>query len=502
MKNFRALLNSTRGLPALAVGVMAFAFSCQATIFPLPSDNEVVARATTATNLEAVARQTTDPAVWLGLSFLAQAGDPVRTKLTEMAVKAKPEFGPVAILLVNAMDDVSKESTAELVRRDPDNALGYYLSGNRLFAAGNKKESLDALRKGAACAEFRLYGGVVSNVLFKALDVLSLNGRDRLCASSWMAARWQNFEIGNLQPLNPVLGALAKDAGIETRKEISDVMLAAAAHLIASDLMNRNIGEGMLQMAFRLKADIAASEKSPTMNGYAAVVRALVSTKMSWPGFKRQDPMEVATFAPGWILSASTFIDPSGPKYLRGKESILSDADRPAFEKAKDTAFKAAKALVDAVLPVQDEIMGAYFCGRMPPRTNAPAPWSESPTYVERLMLRHPDLFTAVAADQDAGRALDQAATAGGTASTSADPVIVARVTCIENLRRIDSAKQQWALEMGRRAEDTPLWSDLQPYLGGGKESKSLPKCPSGGAYTIGKVGEKPKCTVPGHVLP
>jgi chromosome segregation ATPase len=72
---------------------------------------------------------------------------------------------------------------------------------------------------------------------------------------------------------------------------------------------------------------------------------------------------------------------------------------------------------------------------------------------------------------------------------------------CINNLRLIDAAKQQWALEQRKQATDTPVASDLQPYLGRGP-SGEMPTCPDGGTYTFGTVGEKPICTVPGHVLP
>lgn len=71
------------------------------------------------------------------------------------------------------------------------------------------------------------------------------------------------------------------------------------------------------------------------------------------------------------------------------------------------------------------------------------------------------------------------------------------RNTCINNLRQIDSAKQQWALEKGKNANDTPTEDDLKPYLTGGK----LPVCPSGGKYTIGKTSESPTCSIPGHEL-
>ena len=67
---------------------------------------------------------------------------------------------------------------------------------------------------------------------------------------------------------------------------------------------------------------------------------------------------------------------------------------------------------------------------------------------------------------------------------------------CINNLRMIDAAKQQWALEKNQPATATPTWNDLKPYLG-----KNL-TCPAGGAYTINSVGASPKCNIPGHGLP
>lgn len=72
---------------------------------------------------------------------------------------------------------------------------------------------------------------------------------------------------------------------------------------------------------------------------------------------------------------------------------------------------------------------------------------------------------------------------------------------CINNLRLYDAAKQQWALEQRKTANDTPTMNDLQPYLGHGTNGE-MPACPDGGVYTIGTVGEKPACSIPGHVLP
>jgi RNA polymerase sigma factor (sigma-70 family) len=81
------------------------------------------------------------------------------------------------------------------------------------------------------------------------------------------------------------------------------------------------------------------------------------------------------------------------------------------------------------------------------------------------------------------------------------DQATADRNACINNLRMIDSAKQQWALEFHKTANDTPTMDDIKPYLGRGPEGE-IPVCPDGGVYIIGKVGEKPTCSIPGHVLP
>jgi len=69
---------------------------------------------------------------------------------------------------------------------------------------------------------------------------------------------------------------------------------------------------------------------------------------------------------------------------------------------------------------------------------------------------------------------------------------------CINNLRQIDAAKQQWALVNNKTDVDVPTALELQPFLKGG----ALPVCPGGGTYTINAVGLPPTCSVPGHVLP
>lgn len=83
-------------------------------------------------------------------------------------------------------------------------------------------------------------------------------------------------------------------------------------------------------------------------------------------------------------------------------------------------------------------------------------------------------------------------------AAAGASLAVSQRNACINNLRQIDGAKNEWALEKGKKKGDPVTEADLLPYLQGGV----FPKCPAGGTYTIGKVGEKPTCSIPGHVLP
>ena len=68
---------------------------------------------------------------------------------------------------------------------------------------------------------------------------------------------------------------------------------------------------------------------------------------------------------------------------------------------------------------------------------------------------------------------------------------------CINNLRMIDAAKNQWALEKNKTGGDVPTAADLTPYLTNGK----FPICPGGGTYTVGAVSNLPACSIPGHQL-
>jgi prepilin-type N-terminal cleavage/methylation domain-containing protein len=64
---------------------------------------------------------------------------------------------------------------------------------------------------------------------------------------------------------------------------------------------------------------------------------------------------------------------------------------------------------------------------------------------------------------------------------------------CINNLRQVDGAVQQWALETKAAANATVVYSDIKDYL------KNSVTCPSGGtsfsdSYVINGVTNKPTC--------
>jgi len=71
------------------------------------------------------------------------------------------------------------------------------------------------------------------------------------------------------------------------------------------------------------------------------------------------------------------------------------------------------------------------------------------------------------------------------------------RNSCINNLRQIDAAKQQWALEHNKTAEAVPTAQDITPYL----MDNVIPVCPAGGTYTLYGLTNVPTCTIAGHSL-
>jgi prepilin-type N-terminal cleavage/methylation domain-containing protein len=69
---------------------------------------------------------------------------------------------------------------------------------------------------------------------------------------------------------------------------------------------------------------------------------------------------------------------------------------------------------------------------------------------------------------------------------------------CINNLRQIDGAKEQWALEQKKNTGDTVVSASINSYIKNG-----APSCPASGTYTYGAIGTNPTCSqsAKGHSL-
>ena len=71
---------------------------------------------------------------------------------------------------------------------------------------------------------------------------------------------------------------------------------------------------------------------------------------------------------------------------------------------------------------------------------------------------------------------------------------------CIANLKQIEGAKANWALENKKTSSSTPGTTDL---YGSAAYIARTPVCPGGGSYTIGAVDTAPSCSLSanGHAL-
>jgi hypothetical protein len=82
------------------------------------------------------------------------------------------------------------------------------------------------------------------------------------------------------------------------------------------------------------------------------------------------------------------------------------------------------------------------------------------------------------------------------------------RNACINNLRLLDSAKNQYALENRKKPGDIVTPSELRAYMGCGHGD--LPLCPNDksgeftNSYELNPIGEHPTCKIipQSHILP
>lgn len=73
-----------------------------------------------------------------------------------------------------------------------------------------------------------------------------------------------------------------------------------------------------------------------------------------------------------------------------------------------------------------------------------------------------------------------------------------AKQICFENLTQIESAKQLWGVERGKKDGDLVTEDDL---IGPTLYIRNLPECPGGGTYVFGAIGTNATCSTEGHSL-
>ena len=79
---------------------------------------------------------------------------------------------------------------------------------------------------------------------------------------------------------------------------------------------------------------------------------------------------------------------------------------------------------------------------------------------------------------------------------------------CQHNLGLIELCKFNWANVNRKTSNDVPTMNDLkeefQSYAIYYKWTNGVPVCPDGGIYKLGRVGERPSCSIggDGHSLP
>jgi len=66
--------------------------------------------------------------------------------------------------------------------------------------------------------------------------------------------------------------------------------------------------------------------------------------------------------------------------------------------------------------------------------------------------------------------------------------------SCVSNMKQIDSAKEQWAMDT--KAGDGDAGPAMTAIAGSGLYIKATPDCPSGGTYTINVIGTDPTCDI------
>lgn len=72
----------------------------------------------------------------------------------------------------------------------------------------------------------------------------------------------------------------------------------------------------------------------------------------------------------------------------------------------------------------------------------------------------------------------------------------VQQTRCIDNLRLMSGAKDQWAVENYANNGEPCEEDDVTPYF-----KRGFPSCPGGGTYAVNVIGMDPTCNLSGHTI-
>jgi hypothetical protein len=241
---------------------------------------------------------------------------------------------------------------------------------------------------------------------------LNLKGRDRLAALTWIEARWSNFGLGRLQYLNiSALESVLSGAG-DNRAEVSELLIGMAGHFSALESGPMFSLRPLLQ-AFRLKAELAGQQRSPTMHSYAAVAQALAGVMVGGDTViqdtagvdrsKLRNAQHAARYLPGRISHAI---------WITGDTDGYRSSQRFAQVPGRyvSRTINAAHSLVDLALADPEGIVMPYLRGRVAESTNPRGPWVTTLTAVEEFVIKKPDVFRAALEFEEARSELEQVA--------------------------------------------------------------------------------------------
>lgn len=389
----------------LLTGTMALAWAHK---FAYPLDS--VTQALEDRKIEAIAAETEDAEIVFGLACLANPDSPVRPRLFERVRSMEPSLAPATHIWNFLLQEVSRSQAEAILQSDPNNALGYYLLGKFDYDEDREVEALKMFRKGRACEAIRLYQSQAGEAIIKALDHMGFEGRERLCALSSLADELISFGSGYFQYFPRDLTGMALDEGLERKEEIADLLVILAGQMWVVNDYAQYFAHQSLSQGFRLKAEAAAVQRSPKMNGYAAVTQALVSVDFRnyryWYDAVLSEP-EVVRNLPNSLSNALRILE--NLEYDASKLD-LSPEHQVAHENAWKKNLRASRELIALAEKNPDEILKPYLFGLAENPNYSEGPWVANRTAMDQLVKSHTELFEQAIAYDESRQAMHDAA--------------------------------------------------------------------------------------------